>query len=193
MCKTLQANGDIYQPPYFCSIKRCSWVFLGISAYCWHLGILNYCEIQPLINWFKIPVLCLFNGAVFLWPSLCYNVITNSVLLSPGTINCLRGAWDSGGSWQVTAGEGGHGGSRRATPADDKFPFTPKKPTHKKGFVGTIWRFFFFFNWTFILFNLKYLTFPLFQMPVWIGLLQSVKVIFDYIAVDIEDTRKKEL
>lgn len=30
----------------------------------------------------------------------------NGVLLSPGTINSLRDAWDSGVSWQDTAGEG---------------------------------------------------------------------------------------
>lgn len=65
------------------------------------------------------------------------------MLLSPGTINSLRGVWDSRAP-SPSAGEGNHSVSRRAAIADDKFLYSPKNPTHKKGFVRNHLAFFFF-------------------------------------------------
>lgn len=42
-----------------------------------------------------------------------------------------------------------------------------KTPLTRRGLLELSGFFFFFPNWTFILFNLKYLTFPLFQVPLW--------------------------
>lgn len=71
-----------------------------------------------------------------------------SQMASQTQCSCQQGQWTP---WGVPGSglaghcwEGRHGGTRQATTADDKFPFTPENPTHKKGFVGTLWCFFFF-------------------------------------------------
>lgn len=78
---------------------------------------------------------CSFSQSFWRGEDSQLDVITNSVLVSPGTIKSVL----AGHCWGRKAGC-----SREATTADDNFPFTPKNPTHKKGFVGTIWLFFFF-------------------------------------------------
>lgn len=82
---------------------------------------------------------------------------------------------------QITAGEGKHGISRQPAIASDKFPCSPKKTTHKKGFVRNHLA---FFKLIFeskkvqkiigtegnkMFYCLKYLAFPLFQVTVTIS------------------------
>lgn len=132
----------------------------------WELSLLSA---LPCVGLSLALVLCqssvLWSFSKRFWRGRLSNGITNSVLLSAGTINSLRCAWEWPGRsllggkarWHQT----GHHSWWQVS-------FHSRKPHSQE---GVCWNylvvFFFLFNWTFILFNLKYLTFPLFQVPVW--------------------------